>query len=185
METEVSVMKAGYIDLSGKVIVSDPCYDRNVLNNAHNIGVKPGKYAAYITYSSGFGFGVKVACIIAVHSEHIKLLQTGMNLELCNANIGVDSGQCGIFDDTIYPLDDEFTGEYDDENSFYGECCKITLCDKRSGVLKSRKGLVSSSGLGDGVYDLFCHYHEGERVVLLVDFGLVKRHEVMRALFNS
>jgi hypothetical protein len=176
-------INAGYIELSGKVVVTDPCYNRNVWCMVKDIAVKPGMYAAYIVKSDEQDFGVRVACIMVVHESYADLLRT--EWEPLHNNVGVDSGQCGIFDDTVYPAEDDAPGSYDDESTFYGECCQLTLSDESGGVMKNRKGVVSSSGFGDGVYELLCQYHEGERVALMVDFNLENRRSVMKALVNS
>jgi hypothetical protein len=185
MENKISITNAGYIDLSGKVIVSDPCYDRDVWCMAKNIAVKPGEYIACIVKSDESNLGIRVACIAVLNTESVKLLQPDSEWEVCSNHIGVDSGQCGIFDDTIYPMDKQSLGEHEDENTFYGECCKLTLSDAKSGILKSRRGVVSSSGFGDGVYNLLCLRRKGECVALMIDFDLAKKHTVMRALLNS
>jgi hypothetical protein len=39
--------------------------------------------------------------------------------------VGVDSGQAGIFCDSIYPITSDI-GEYEDVGSFYGACCNAT-----------------------------------------------------------
>lgn len=187
MGTKFSVTNAGYIDLSGKVIVSDPCYKRNSNYNAKDITVKPGKYAAYIIKADVQDWGTRVAYLLVVHDSNIKALQSGWVPydDGMGDGIWVNSGQCGIFDDTIYPQDDVSVGDYDDESTFYGKCCKLTLGDKKGDILKNGKGVVSSSGFGDGEYELLCKYHEGECVALMIDFDLVEKYEVIGELLNS
>ena len=178
-----SLIDVGYIDLSGKAVVSDPCYDRNVWCMLTGIDVKPGQYATYIVKKDEKKFGIRVAAIMAVHTDYVDSIKT--DWEPYDGCVGVDSGQCGIFDDTLYPVDEKSGGEYDDEHSFYGECCKLTLGENQGGVLITNKGVVSSSGYGDGSYDLLCQYHEGERVALMVDFALERNIEIMRKLISS
>ena len=177
------IKNAGSIELSGKVIISDPCYDRSVWCMATDVAVKPGKYVIYIAMKDEKEFGMRVAALMAVHTDHIQSIKK--DWEPYGCCVGVDSGQCGIFDDTVYPADEKSGGEYDDENSFYGECCKLTLGDDQSGILGSGKGVVSSSGYGDGSYELLCQYHEGERVALMVDYALEKNSTIMRELIDS
>jgi hypothetical protein len=100
-------------------------------------------------------------------------------------NIGIDSGQCGIFDDTIYPADKKSRGKFDDKGSFYGECCQITLSKEKGGIMKNCKGLVSSSGFGDGIYDCCDQGYKGERIALMVDYGLARKSTNTRALVDS
>ena len=91
------IINAGCIELSGKVIVSDPCYDRTVWCMAADVAVKSGKYAVYIAKKDEKEFGTRVAAIMAVHEEYIESIKESW--EPYDCCIGVDSGQCGIFDD--------------------------------------------------------------------------------------
>ncbi len=56
-------------------------------------------------------------------------------------DIGVDSGQCGIFDYEKYP---DTEADYDNVEGFYRKCCDITLGSKPFGPIDF--GFVSSSG---------------------------------------
>jgi len=150
---------------------------------ATDVDVKPGIYAAFIAKKDEKEFGARVAAVMAIHTDHLDSIKE--TWEPYGCSVGVDSGQCGIFDDTIYPVDVESNGEYGDENTFYGECCKLTLGDNQGGILKTGNGVVSSSGYGDGSYEVFCQYHDGERIALMVDFDLAKNISIMRALIKS
>jgi hypothetical protein len=174
---EQKTLMIGYIDLSGKTVVSDPCYGRDVWCMAKDITVKFGKYAAYITRKNEKGWGIRTSSIMIVHVGCITSLKE--DWEPYDCVIGVDSGQCGIFDDTVFPPDEEHGGEYNDENSFYGECCRLTCDGSEGGILKTHDGVVSSSGYGDGSYKLSWQYHEGERVALMVDFALKQNNTAL------
>ena len=174
---------AGSIELSGKVIASDPCYERKTWCMAEDISIKPGKYNAFIVKEDEKDFGIRVSSIIIVHSEY--MISANSKWVPYPATIGVDSGQCGIFDDNIYPVDGSDQGEWNDNNSFYGECCALTLSDKHGGILRSQKGFVSSSGYGDGSYELFSVINNMERVALMLDFDLVNRRKVMKQLMKG
>ena len=181
--SKTSIIRTGNIELSDKVVVSDPCYDRSVWCMETDIAVNPGTYATYIFKKDEKRFGVRVAAIIAVHMDYTESINK--DWEPYDCCVGVDSGQCGIFDDAVYPANEESGGNYDDEESFYGECCKLTLSNDQGGILKSHKGVVSSSGYGDGSYKLLCQYHEGERVALMIDFDLEKTSTIMSVLMND
>ncbi len=139
MEHKAKEVKIGYIELSGKTIVSDPSHDRDVWRNATNIAVKPGKYAVFVTLSDEQTWGERVAYITAIHKDHMR--SRNPVWKSYDADIDVDSGQCGIFDDTIYPQTAEACGSYDDESTFYGECCQLTLSEMQCGILKNRQPL--------------------------------------------
>ena len=85
-------------------------------------------------------------------------------------NCPVDSGQLGIFDNSFFERSSR--GEYDDPDSFYGECCGITLADEPYGPLMNGYGIVTGGFGGDGVYPLYVARDERSRVVAIkVDFG--------------
>lgn len=75
---------------------------------------------------------------------------------------GVDSGQFGFFDKDFYRNDEsakdlpkaDFGVNYDREegDQWYRACCKLTLGEEGYGVLPN--GAVSSSGYGDGSYEV-------------------------------
>jgi hypothetical protein len=163
---EISIIKTGAINLSRRIIISDPYYERGIWCALSDFEVMPGKYETFI-----IKYENRAAAVIAVHSNYIETLD--FDWELYVGEIGVDSGQAGIFDDSIYPEKEEYKGKYDDEDSFYGECCKLTLSDTQGGILKNEKGVVSSSGCGDGRYELFCQCRKNYRIALMIDFTLV------------
>ena len=163
--------------------MSDPFYDRGKQCMATDVAVKPGRYVVYIAKKDEKEFGIRVATIMAVHEDYVESLKA--NWEPYECCIRVDSTQCGIFDDIIYPTDKIPEGEHEALNSFLDECCKLTLSDEHGGILNNRNGVVSLSGYGDGYYKLLCQYHEGERIALMVDYDLEKNSTIMRELIYS
>ena len=179
----MDMKKLGTINLSGKVVVSDPCYDRDVWCMQDDIAVKAGNYHVYVSYSDEKEFGTRVAALAVVHTDHLDLLSDGhLNWNSVNGSIGVDSGQCGIFDDSIYPRGTKADEDAEVFDSFYQECCNITGSEEQGGILKSGKGVVTSSGFGDGGYELFSLSHKNETVALLVDYSVTTMRDIMRAL---
>lgn len=111
------------ITLSEVVVVSDPCYSRGTWCAGTVDNMLPGTYIPMVVYSSeGYSNG-RVAQLI-VHHESVTLqdLKKGTRAKFI---VGVDSGQAGIFCDSIYPHE-ENTGDYSDKTSFYGQCCEAT-----------------------------------------------------------
>jgi hypothetical protein len=140
--------------LSGKVRVTDPCYERDTWCAGVIEDVKKGAWEAYIRTERKYS---RVIELMAFHKDIDNNTFKKSSWITQDADIGVDSGQCGIFDDKYYP---EKTGEYDDENSFYYKCCLAT--ENEAGVVDY--GVVSRSGFGDGSY--VCYTLENkERVV--------------------
>ncbi len=119
-----STLALGQIELGETVIVSDPCYTRGTWCHGSLGEVLPGKYNCIVTYSDEGSWGERVSQL-TVHHESVKLTQLRKG-EVAPFSVGVDSGQAGIFCDSIYP-EGENNGEYGDENSFYGACCNATL----------------------------------------------------------
>jgi hypothetical protein len=163
----------GYITLSGKVIVSDPCYDRTVWCMISDLDVMPGKYAVSIAYSDEGEWGERVASMTLIHESHNPDIND--KWEIMPGTVGVDSGQCGIFDNEIYPK----CKDNSDFNSFYDECCALTLGDDSGGVLANGRGAVCSSGYGDGSYCLSAVVYNGQVVAMLVDFALADMKSLM------
>jgi len=150
---------------SGKIRITDPFYSDDVWCKIDSFPAKNGKWKAYVVKSDEGDWGIRCAVLIAYHEDHPVIDQDEpMNLI---GNIGVDSGQAGIFDEGVYPRDNS-TGEYDDTNTFYGQCCKVTLSEDHWGTIPG--GVVSSSGYGDGSYQAFGNMKNGKYVAIKIVF---------------
>jgi len=149
------IKKIGTFQTSSDVLrISDPCYDKKVWCTGTLKNCKVGEWSAFIKYSFEGAWGTRVAEIIAVFGDlSINGVDELLNISLwenSNISVGVDSGQCGIFDESKYPKG-KSTGEYGDSKTFYGKCCDLTLGHDQGGVIDF--GAVSGSGYGDGSYD--------------------------------
>lgn len=152
----------GNITLGERVLVTDPCYDRGTWCAGVVENVLSGEYVAKIyKRQTKFGWGERVARLSVKRngSRVVKRIDSRID-------VGVDSGQAGIFDDAIYPQGS--TGRYEDENSFYRRVCRLTYDDASKafggGIIEER-GAVSSSGFGDGSYTCALGLDEDDRVV--------------------
>ena len=153
------------IRLGGEVIVSDPCYEvptwcQEVIKN-----VRPGMYDTEVEISDESGWGERVHSLTVLH-ENIK----SPNWEHYSDNIGVDSGQAGVFCMTSYRNDQiagelpwltekgdpfgnhPFSPQEEPGSKWYVKMCDRTLHEDQWGVYDT--GVVSSSGIGDGSYEL-------------------------------
>jgi len=156
---------------NGKVIVSDPCYDYKLIKKCGKIvDVLTGQWKVEVEYSKDISWGLRVGKLKLCHEKY----NLAHKDHLISNDIGVDSGQCGIYDYDLYPKGD--TGEYDDLNSFYGKACQLTICENGTeeyntfGII-NQKGVVSSSGWGDGCYELWGNCAEdGKYFYLELDF---------------
>jgi len=169
----------GIVEFSGKVIVSDPCYDRETWCMQPDFPIKPGRYQVHATFSDEGRLGLRVAALAFYHEDFIQQA-LWMEWQSAITSICVDSGQCGIFDDSIYPQ----SKNHPDNQPFYEECCGITLTGDRAGILQSGMGALSSSGYGDGCYTLSVIEQDDENVALLLDFDLLKMRQLMMSLLN-
>ncbi len=137
---------------SGKIIISDPCYTVGSGTNIILENVKNGIWkASYSTSDS------RIESLSAFCGEVRKF---DCIWEELKEEIGVDSGQAGIFDLEKYRRDEFVDGKIEfnrgvDEpgEKFYAKCCDVTLSKEQVGVISG--GVVSSSGYGDGSYRCF------------------------------
>lgn len=140
---------------SGAMQVTDPCYTGG--GGVLLSDVKNGVWKAYTTLNDGTNTE-----IIVHHVEHELALGDFVRYQPQNmyGAIGVDSGQAGFFDaDTL---------ENHNHDHFYEEVCNLTLGTLGAGVIKY--GAVSSSGWGDGSYELFIATENGQVVAARIDF---------------
>lgn len=161
---------------SGKVLVSDPCYDLDTYGEIDN--VRKGEWVAEVSLKECFGMRVS-----RLYAHHVSFPCDNPFYEEWKEEpitVGVDSGQAGIFDvdyfknqdvakDYEYLNPDEIINKGEDD--WYSMCCDQTLhteCD--AGVIPF--GVVSSSGCGDGSYSCFSIKKNGEVVAIMIDFGL-------------
>jgi hypothetical protein len=144
--------------------------------------VLPGEYftTAFKSDNTG-GWGMRCAALVAVHKDYVEDELAWRTVYA--ATIGVDSGQCGIFDMESYRNDtiaDEITVPelgfmlpYDGEGEkWYEKMCRFTLGDQQWGSYNT--GVVSSSGCGDGSYRLLVSKHKGKIVGIAIDYLLFK-----------
>lgn len=168
---------------SGKLVCSDPCYSIPTWCQGIVENVKNGVWGAEINLSDEGDWGKRVASLYIVN-EDANAKMTGIETKIfeeepLNFNAGVDSGQFGFFDFAHYRNDEsakdlkkfEFGDNYDTQSgdTWYRACSDLTLGDEQWGVLPN--GVVSSSGFGDGSYDVFGYKDAyGEYVAFAVVF---------------
>lgn len=138
----------GEFTAKNSLIVTDPCYqydDKQILRN-----VKVGKWVASVKVTDEGSWGKRIAELRIVHSDaNVSDYEYDRDSSI---EVSVDSGQAGFFDCLYYPVGDS-TGEFGDLDTFYGKVCKITCDADSAGVIDF--GAVSSSGYGDGGYNLY------------------------------
>ena len=142
-------------------MVSDPCYSPDTWCQTKLDNVLPGLYNVEVDrHDEGTGWGVRVSSITVIHEDYDDTDDWEQHSEC-----GVDSGQCGIFCMTSYrndevsvgittpTLDNPFVIPFrEDGDKWYEKICHFTLCEPQWGVYDT--GVVSSSGIGDGLYPM-------------------------------
>ena len=152
----------GEITLGKHVHISDPCYDRDVWCRTELTKVKPGSYRVYTVHNDEEG---RVHNLMLLNAEKYGPWQ--FFVQWCqDENVGVDSGQMGVFDDSIYPTEKEIGESFDDPKTFYGRCCQATLADEMEGLIDGA-GAVTSSGYGDGTYWVFTNTGVTKNAILI------------------
>jgi hypothetical protein len=165
--------------LSDEVIVTDPCYTEDTWCNAKLKNVKDGNYFAFAKKVDCDGWGTRISKLSVIHEEHLK--ENLKWVRVRNTDIGVDSGQCGIFSldtfrkDDIFATKSEFYKKFPSlqdkalpGESWYGHMCDRTL--EGEGWDTYFKGVVSRSGFGDGSYDLYVARFRRRIVGIMIDY---------------
>lgn len=187
-----------FIIESGAIIISDPCYDRPQKKSSDTMklldlnyelsNIKNGQWNGYIEIDQ---YSKRPCVLVAIHEDYL----TMSNWQSTNLRIGVDSGQAGIYDAKFFK-DDNDVGTYpvwsessikDVGDKWYYMNCHATLGamadpnldmknyhrqnDITAGIIPH--GVVSSSGWGDGIYDVDLMHESttivGVRVIFIIN----------------
>lgn len=168
-------MEKSFEVVSGTLVCSDPCYSLDTWCMGIVENVKKGKWNAQIERMDLGDWGERISVLMVSHESNPNpTFDFGEHLPF---TAGVDSGQFGFFDKDFYRNDESakdlpkynFSNDFDREagDIWYRACAQLTLGDESWGVLPN--GAVSSSGIGDGSYDVFAETNpEGEVIALCV-----------------
>lgn len=107
------------IILGNKVRVSDPCYDIDTWCAGTLDNVLPGEYTCFKQRVDQGKWGVRIANIEVRHKDYLHVDPT----ELQTIDVGVDSGQCGIYDLDYFI---EARKDKNGEDEWYWRVCDIT-----------------------------------------------------------
>lgn len=139
----------GSITLGNTVDISDPSYSEDVWCRINNFPVSPGKYECYVRVADNTeteDWGNRVARIGIRKGKSVYKERKGM--------IGVDSGMAGFFN-----CDNKLI--FEDIIHEYPAVTDVFIYDN---------AFVSSSGYGDGGYDVWAGYSNGEIVEVYIEF---------------
>jgi hypothetical protein len=160
MNTSTPIIeKVAFTVESGRLCVSDPCYvaesrmkARDGINAA--LDVKPGNWIAKAEIKDLGFWGERVVNLLA----YVEGSSSAIHRAELVGTVAVDSGQMYIADMNNLPVN------YEDLMGAYSE-------DMNDLVLVFGGGIVSSTGVGDGLYDLSVARDEDDVIVAVcVDF---------------
>jgi hypothetical protein len=151
------------VELKDKVIITDPCYDREELgSHSHTIEVLPGTWNVTVEISDETDWGRRVGGLTVYHSS---TQQHQLSLIHTDLFVSVDSGQAGVFNWEDYP---EKPHTEQGSNDFYERVCDVTNNEKNCVI---SEGVVTSTGFGDGSYPLFLAKNtEGKVVGIRIEY---------------
>lgn len=142
----------GIIKLGEKVMVSDPCYGLGTWCQGVIENVLPGNYECVVEYSDEGDWGVRVAAIEVIHQDTRFIRYEAQDFE-----VGVDSGQAGIFDYEYYVKyhTDSKEAEHVDDG-WYDKVCDLTLSRIKNPVFEEFNWDI----LGESPVDQWKRYKE-------------------------
>lgn len=172
------ITELGSFELTGTVLrISDPCYDRDVWCCGTVQDCFPGTWEASVLTKDEGSWGHRISVLTARHVTGPK--HTAINCGVCDRSgtwstcdfeVGVDSGQAGIFDEAHYQditiFEPGTKCEHEFGDIWYSFCCDLTLSSLHAGVLPY--GAVASSGYGDGSYECTAHRNAEHQVDFVV-----------------
>ena len=170
MGQNIERYEKGFIEVDGQVMVSDPCYEPGVWCQGIIKNMLPGSYRVCGEIADCATWGQRVSKIWILHEKYT---EAPPNFNEEDFEVGVDSGQAGIYNLEYYLQQwaDKKTSE-----EWYGRVCDETYTELNGFSFEALddKCVVSSSGYGDGGY--YCRTsrnNDGKIVYVEIDFGVV------------
>lgn len=155
-------------EMGTQAIISDPCYKKEADYNRCQLVIDtvPGRWAAWVDLSDEGYRGTRVAALLAWSLDYEGLVYPVLAVD---GEVCVDSGQMSIVSLDAYEGSND---SWDDPETFYGNACELTLAEGAfGGLLRSGRGVVSSSGFGDGGYRVMMRRNrEGAAIWICVIF---------------
>jgi len=143
--------------MSNKIYISDPCYEYDEHENTCVLTLKDVINGKYIATTKVARIYHDIKSLTIKHEDYLH-----SEPSIFAGKIGVDSGQAGFFDKEYYA--ENQGGDFDDLTTLYGLACSLILSKQKGGIVHNR-GVVSSSGCGDGEYEVFVGINEIGEIV--------------------
>lgn len=131
----------------GNIVVTDPCYNYDVWCRMNDVSLVPDDYICVARFSDEGEWGIRVAKIGLYRSDAVREEMEKNIHTFVIGSIGVDAGLAGIFEKKV-----NFTDE-----QWHDFCNDIRIGDAWMIDGELVKGFFSSSGYGDGGYDVVVH----------------------------
>ena len=141
----------GIITIPYGIDITDPCYDEDVWCRINNFPISAGVDECYTVVaddSETDGFGKRISKIGIRRTDHKARSYSRVGM------IGVDSGMAGFFNCDNRKVFEEILEEHGSVRDVY---------------LKEN-AFFSSSGYGDGSYDVYAGYENGNIVETYIEF---------------
>lgn len=143
----------GTVDINyDKLDITDPCYDKDTWCRINDIQVKPGKYSCKY-WESIDDKRPMIAVLMQLHRSFDINSKKWQNI----GSIGVDSGLAGFF-----------WNKSDFNNDEWQDFCN--KLKNKTVWLDPNMGFWTSSGYGDGVYDVYAIKENNEIIALKIEF---------------
>lgn len=163
------IIQLGKIELGNTVIVTDPCYEIGTWCTYLINTMKPGTYEASVAICNDTSADWRSGRIAVQY-----VLPNGMTVEDFNkkakeySSIGVDSGTAGIFDFEYFKEVQETKDDHYKDEKFYN--ARNQASPVWTIGTPDKKGIVTSSGIGDGGYTVSCIEENGEIIAISLVF---------------
>jgi hypothetical protein len=155
---EKNFIKVGFINVKDDdyVIVGDPCYDMDA-TFIDVVNVKRGMYDCYIEKKDCGRWGNRVSRLAILKDSYgVDRLNHSAVLSW---NVGVDSGRMGIYP---YGFFEYINEDNERKDNWYDH----NVCgDWKDYLLKNNEFILSTSGYGDGNYDVYVYYDDSEMII--------------------
>lgn len=152
----------GTITLGEIAFLSDPCYGTISKWNC-TMEMIPGEYFVFITRTMTQTIQGRISSLYVVHKDFFKNFKKRPNNDHERLRCAVDSGTCGIFSA-------EYFEKFHDENGVDDDWYEKNVIEMDEFKITDKKGAISSSGLGDGLYPVFAEYKNGKAFALRIKF---------------
>ncbi len=157
----MNIVNKGIITLGNKVMVSDPCYGLNTWCQGVIENVLPGNYDCNVEYKDEGDWGIRVSAIEVTHIDYDRCM---FDEEREAFDVGVDSGQAGIFDYDYYVKfhsDQSVRPHVDDD--WYDKCGGLTYYHEKNPNYEPFDWVKYKDCDADELHKAFTEYNSSDR----------------------